>query len=195
MSKVKGYEEERREFIAKMREVASSLKYELEDNESDPDYEVKLKSGRKEFVIELIGYRGEWQLKISKLYPEPFDGNLDFRKPPVSITVEYERTADQIWEDILLRLLKGYNREVIEAVAADDIRKRAHERMRSTIKSIADMLNGEPVYSDDGYQGEFIHREFYGFDAITTCATDKVQVELQLTESEAIELIRFLKEM
>lgn len=67
--------------------------------------------------------------------------------------------------------------------------------MRSTIKSIADMLNGEPVYSDDGYQGEFIHREFHSFDAKTTCATDKVQVELQLTESEAIELIRFLKEM
>lgn len=88
MSKVKGYEEERREFIAKMREVALPLKYELlEGDESDPDfrdYEVKLKSGRKEFVIELIGHRGEWQLKISKLYPMPLMGispsvNLPYR--------------------------------------------------------------------------------------------------------------------
>ncbi len=191
---------QRQEFVEKMKELASFLKYKLQAvDESDPDfrdYEVTLKSGRKEIVITQEGYRNEWQLKISKIYPRPFDGNPNYQRAPESITVAYEKTTEQIWMDILQRLLKGYSKEIIEEVKTNDRRKLAHERMRATTKAIADELTGvTPTYSSDGYQGNVLSGLFHGFKAATTCATDKVHVELELTESETIELIRFLKEM
>lgn len=192
--------EQRREFVAKMKELAAYLKYELQElDESDPDfrdYEVKLKSGRKELVIILAGHRDNWQLKISKIYPKPFDGNPNFYTEPKSITVAYENTVDQIWQDVLRRLLKGYSKEIIEEVATNDRRMQAHERMQATTKAIADTLLGvTPTYSNDGYLGTVLKKPFHGFRAKTSAATDMVQIELELTGLETIELILFLREL